>query len=141
MPASTVAPKASQPARPATTTPADCTAGELRVSAERIDGAGGQQFATVVVTARAACRLGGVAVVTLTDAAGRALVTARAASAPSRAFELSAGSVVKALVHGPSTCNAVVSSYLTITASPASGRTRVALPLRACPLTVDSYQR
>lgn len=111
----------------------------MKVTAERVDGAGGQQFATVVFTGTRTCKLSGFPLVQLADARTSVLITARAKTTTEAPIVLSPGSHATTLVHGPSTCNAPVSVFIVITPPHLTGATRLAMPLRACPLTTDPY--
>lgn len=112
----------------------------MKVSAERGDAAGGQQFTTVTVISTTTCQLPGTPAVHTTDAAGRLLVVAKPGLTGSPLVTLTPGRPVTSRVYGPTTCNAPVSVYLVVTPSTAVGASRLLVPLRACGLTVDHYR-
>lgn len=119
-----------------------CTAVMLQVDALRGSGVSQQQFATLTFTNKSGstCSLAGYA--------GVQLLTGNAAlgnpASPSRAtvpaIGLAPGKQVAALLHGPSNCNAPVSTAVRITPPHDSGHVDRPLPMRACALLIDPFK-
>ena len=101
-----------------------------------------QQYATIRAQnrGRVGCWIVGYARVSLL-AAGRALGHAAvpAHTGPAPALFLRAGGSATASLHGPSTCNALLSDHARIAAPGQSSFTDAALPMRGCALLIDAF--
>lgn len=101
-----------------------------------------QQYATIRVVnhGRTGCWLVGYAQVRLLVNAGALGHPARPAHPGVPALFLGVGRSATASLHGPSTCNALLSDHARIAAPGQSSHTDIALPMRGCALLVDAFR-
>ncbi|MGI8881927.1 MAG: DUF4232 domain-containing protein [Jatrophihabitans sp.] len=102
-----------------------------------------QQFATLTFTNKSGstCSLAGYPGVLLLTGSAALGNPASPGGAPVPAIALAPGKGVTALLHGPSTCDAPVSTAVRITPPHDSGHVDRALPMRACPLVIDPFKK
>ncbi len=119
-----------------------CGTATLQIDAVRGSGVSQQQFAMLSFTNKSGstCSLAGYPGVVLLSGSTVLGNPARPGGAPVPAIALKPRKKVTALLHGPSTCNAPVSTAVRITPPQSTSHVDKPLLMRACALVIDPFK-